>query len=712
MRVTFLTWLFGLICAAFALAIGYSHIRFITDAEDRAAEMMSARLHDLMELLIHSDDYIDTLEDITDTAAMEKTRATAEILRRTPQIIEKPEVLQSICNDLNAKQIIITDAEGTICAALPGELVGSNLSRFNEEEALRRCIHNAGQEVSLRSGDGSTDSAMEYAAVHRQDTPGVIIMGYRGAREQTAWAASSFANLAQNFDLGKKGLIIAFKDGALLGEDIPPFPTADLISLPLNKADKITLGDAEYFTYAIMREGYRLVGVLPEEELRSSSLHTLYPVLTGNAILIPAVFLLVMYLLQRLVLRNISKINSSLRRITQGNLDERIEAKDFPVEFRRLSASINSMVDALQTYGQRHETAAARELELARTIQNAIIPQAFPAFPLRSEFDIFATCRRAKAVGGGFYDYYLLGDAYLCFMVADTSGSGIPAALFAMHSVSLIRELALSGATPIDLFTKINTALCDKKFVDMYMSLFYGMLEIRTGKLVCVNAGHSQALICHKGGRYESLHMPPGMELGRTPDALYYTTTCHLAAGDRLFLFTDGVVEAADTQQAPFGTTRLLDILSTHTESIADVPRKIIRAQRKYTQGAEQTRDSTMLALEYIGLRHEQASCTISSDAPDAADAFLAQHLETVFAAPPAISALQQAVQSIARALPAGTQIELALDYDEEVATATLSYPPPPYNPLLHLSRLQTDRAEYTSGEAGANSITLWKSLA
>lgn len=712
MRVTFLTWLFGLICAAFALAIGYSHFKFATDAEKRAALMMSTRLTDLMELLIHSDACMDTLQDITDTSALEKTRAAAEILRLNPEILKDAEALQGLCNDLGAKQLMVTDADGVVCAALHGEITGTDLSRFDAEETLRACIDTPGHEVCLRAGDASTDYAMQYAAVHRTDAPGVLILGFRGAREQAAWAAASFANLAQNYDLGERGYIIAFKDGALLGEESPPFPTADIISQPLDRATQCRLGDADYFIYAIRRDGYRLVGLMPVSELRSSSLHSLYPVLTSNAVLIVAVFLLVLYLLQRLVLRNIAGINASLKRITQGNLDERIESENFPVEFRKLSSSINSMVDALQTYGRRNDEASERELDLARTIQNTIIPQTFPAFPLHTEFDLYATCRRAKVVGGGFYDYFLLGDNYLCFMVADASGSGVPAALFAIHSVSIIRELALSGATPIDLLATANSALCDKKFVDMYLSLFFGMLEIRTGKLVCVNAGHTRALVCRHGSAYNMLDMHPGMELGRTPDAVYTTTECRLEEGDRLFVYTEGVVEAADAQQVPFGETRLYEALAAHAECIADVPRKVMRAQRKHTQAAEQLRDSTALALEYIGRKHAQATATLLTDSPDGADAFLAEHLESVLASPLAISALQHAVQSIAKALPPGVEIVLTLDYDEESATLTLHYPPPALNPLLRLSRLPADRAEYVSADHGGNTIILRKSLA
>lgn len=710
MRFTFLTWLLVLVCAAFAVTIGYSHIQFINDAESRAEQIMSARLDDLMEQLNAADKYVTTIEGITDISAIERTRALSEIIQLKPEILQDDEALAGLFNDMSIKDLQLTDAQGNITFGMPEQKRG--LSQIGDEAMLRECLNTPGKELCLRPNSGIASSGMQYVAIHRQDASGLLILGFRGPREMRAKAELSFGKLSRRYNMGKSGRIVAFKDGALLGKDIPPFPTADLLSRPLNKSGKVTLGGVEYFTYAIRRNGYRLVGLLPVDELRKRSLDALYPVLIANVILFTSIFLLVFYLLQRLVIRNISRINASLRKITQGNLDVRIEGQDAPAEFRKLSSCINSMVDALQTYGKNSEESNRRELNLARTIQDTIIPNTFPAFPLHTEFDLYATCRQAKIVGGGFYDFFLLGDKYLCFMVADVSGTGVPAALFVLHSTSIIRELAHSGATPIDLVTKTNIALCDKKFVDMYMSLFYGVLEIGTGKLVFVNAGPPHALLKHKGGTFRPMEMSSGLELGREADASYTTCTRQLVSGDRLFLYTQGAVEATDPEQTTFGEHRLHDAVnSVTTQAIADVPRRVSVAHRKFTKGSEQNRDITMLALEYIGKKHEIADRTIPRNQPEQADVFIAEHLETVFASPVAIQDLQHAVQHILAALPTDCLVQLHLDYDEEVAELNLIYPPPAFNPLLHLSELRTDRTDYTVSDDDRNMISLWKKL-
>ncbi len=710
MRFTFLAWLLVLVCAAFAVTIGYSHFRFSNYAETRAEQIMSARLMDLLEQLDSADKYVKTLESITDISAIERTRAMAEFIRLTPELINDEEALAGFFNDLSIKELYLTDKNGEIVFGYPEKK--EDLSQIADETVLRECLATPGQELSLRPNSGITAGGMQYVALHRTDQPGLLILGFQGPREARAKAALSFGYLSRHYKLGESGRIVAFKDGALLGNDIPPFPTDDLMSHPLDVARKTTLGDSEYFTYAIRRNGYRLVGLLPVAELRESSQAALYPVLITNGILFACIFLLVFYLLQKLVIANISRINSSLRKITQGNLDVRIEGHDAPPEFRKLSSCINSMVDALQTYDKHSEESNRRELNLARTIQGTIIPNTFPAFPLHTEFDLYATCRQAKIVGGGFYDYFLLGDEYLCFMVADVSGTGVPAALFVLHSMSIIRELAHSGATPIDLVTKANMTLCEKRFVDMYMSLFYGVLEIHTGKLVFVNAGPPQALLQHKGGKFQPVEMSSGMELGRVPNATYATCTCQLVSGDRLFLYTKGAVQATAPDQATFGEERLRDAINSVTpRSISEVPRRVSAAHRKFTKGSEQNHDITMLALEYIGKKHEIANTTVPANRPEQATQFVNTHLETVFAAPVAMQELDHVILRVLSALPKEFQVQLHMDYDEDVAEVRLTYQAPPFNPLLQLSDLHANRIDYALTDEGNNMITLWKKL-
>lgn len=713
MRFTFLTCLFGLIFAAFAVTVGYSHVRFRSYAESRAVQTMSARLTDLMELLVHSDEHMHIMQKNMDHAAMQRTRAAAEILRLNPSILDNQEELQGLCNDIGAKQLFVTDAEGNFTAALPEEEKGSNIYRFDNAEAFMKCARHPGYEAIQRPGDISEEStSMLYTSVHRDGADGAVILGFAGVMGQSFGADSSYASLAQNYDLGAHGYIIAFKNGALLGDEASPFPTADLISLPLNKGHLLRLADGDYFTYAIRQGEYMLVGLMPVWEQRKSSWRALYPVLISNGILFLAIFFLVFYLLQRLVIRNISRLNASLRKITQGDAKMRTDMQDSPIEFRRLSQNINSMVDALQAAGKKSDEAVARDMELARSIQEAIVPHAYPAFPERTEFDLFANCRRAKHIGGGVYDYFMLNDDKLCFMMADASGNGVPAALFALHSLAIVRSLALTGASPTELVINAHTALSGKQFGGMSLSLFYGVLDLHTGQMEFVNAGMPQALICRKESSYVYLNMQSSPPIGRSAEPSAIPCTCCLASGDRLFFYSEGVIDSTDTQGLPYGMAQLQEALNQPASAIADLPRRVSQQLRKFTQGSPQEKDAVMLAIEYIGKHSNTASLTYTAGAPHEADAFIASHLESVFASPLSIAALQRAVRRLSIALPHETQARLALDYDEETARLTLSYPGPVFDPLSITGELGVDHVEFIPSSDGDNMVSLSQSLA
>ena len=171
-------------------------------------------------------------------------------------------------------------------------------------------------------------------------------------------------------------------------------------------------------------------------------------------------------------------------------------------------------------------------------------------------------------------------------------------------------------------------------------------------------------------------------------------------------------MQATDPEQATFGEHRLHEAINSVTSrAIADVPRRVSAAHRKFTKGSEQNHDITMLALEYIGKKHETADTHVLAHAHDAAACFISTQLESVFAAPIAIHDLQSDVEQILAALPRDNEVHLHLDFDEDVAEVSLTYPAPAYNPLLHLSELCANRMDYTITDDGGNMITLWKKL-
>lgn len=712
MRRQFLTWLALLICAAYAVIGVLGYARASAQAMLRAEQLMVTRLHDLLELMQHAENSMQHMEEINNTAAIDRTRALAEILRLDPTALQDTERLQGLCNDLGAEQLAVTDDTGTVIAAVPEENVGYSLDSHEQSREFMDCIHVPGTEICQRMRpSGSTGQIIQYAGVPRTDAHGVVQLGFRAGHEQIVRSTAAFSRLAADFRLGETGRIIAFSSGEMLNDGEQVYPAAGLLSLPSEKMTEITSpGGEKMITYVVDRDGVRLIGMIPKQEIRQELHRTVLSQLLSNLTLFIVVFAALSYLLQRLVVRGIVTISNSLKCITEGNPDERVNV-DWTPEFALLSNGINTMVDSLQAYSEQNRLSLERELELARTIQRTALPNKFPPFPHRHEFDLIASCVQARGVGGDFYDFRLTDEDHLSFLVADVSGQGVPAALFMMRSMSAIRGLARSGEPPLTVVSETNRQLCEGNSADMRVNLFYASLQISTGELSFVNTGPPQALLKRAGGEYEMIAMRSGVSLGVLPDASFTECRLQLEPGDRLFVYTSGVVQATDAENTPFGPARLQAALQHPAEELAEVPLNVRAELRSFIGETERRQDVTMLALEYRGRRRTHGSLSFPAGAPESADLLLAEKLESLLAAPVDIADLQSSVNVVAAALPADCEVTLTLRADETEAVVEIRYAISRFNPLISLPHLPVDRTDFRA-DADGSRLTLTKKLA
>ena len=243
------------------------------------------------------------------------------------------------------------------------------------------------------------------------------------------------------------------------------------------------------------------------------------------------------------------------------------------------------------------------ELELATNIQADMLPNIFPAFPDRDDFDIYASMEPAKEVGGDFYDFFLIDDDHLCMIIADVSGKGIPAALFMMASKIILANNAMIGKTPAQILTDTNAAICSNNREEMFVTVWLGILEISTGKLTAANAGHEYPVIKHGNGYFDFFKDKHGFVIGGMDGVRYKEYELTLEPGSKLFLYTDGVPEATDSEGLMFGAERMLETLNSDVNITPEQTLKIVRsAVDDFVKDAEQFDDLTMLCLEYKGL--------------------------------------------------------------------------------------------------------------
>ena len=245
------------------------------------------------------------------------------------------------------------------------------------------------------------------------------------------------------------------------------------------------------------------------------------------------------------------------------------------------------------------------ELALAARIQLSALPKEFPPFPDRKEFDIFASMTPAKEVGGDFYDFFLIDDDHLGMVIADVSGKGVPAALFMMVSMALIRHTSMDeayGGSPASVLQAVNRQICSRNPEGMFVTVWLGVLQISTGKLSAANAGHEYPAIKQRGEGFALLKDKHGFVLGGMEKTRYREYELQLEPGAKLFVYTDGVAEATNAQNELYGTQRMIEALETGRDGSPEEILKVVRnSLEEFTGSAPQFDDLTMLCLQYNG---------------------------------------------------------------------------------------------------------------
>ena len=240
------------------------------------------------------------------------------------------------------------------------------------------------------------------------------------------------------------------------------------------------------------------------------------------------------------------------------------------------------------------------ELNLATSIQADMLPNIYPAFPERTEFDIYAAMDPAKEVGGDFYDFFLVDDDHLCMVMADVSGKGVPAALFMMASKIILANNAMMGKTPAQILTDTNASICSNNREEMFVTVWLGIFEISTGKLTAANAGHEYPVIKRPDGGFELFKDKHGFVIGGMDGIKYKEYEVTLEPGSKVFLYTDGVPEATDAEGNMFGVENMLNALNGDVDASPEQTLKNVRqAADNFVNEAEQFDDLTMLCFEY-----------------------------------------------------------------------------------------------------------------
>ena len=435
--------------------------------------------------------------------------------------------------------------------------------------------------------------------------------------------------LFSTYGEGTLAAVADAKDLRLSGDaalaDLAACATAGSTGVKLLSVDGVT----GYAAYAPMRTvGWSMIVFLSQEAVeaptaqlidsvdqmtdqgyRDAAHHIRYAVyvLLGLLALAVAIVLFVSVLLSRRIVQPIQKLTAEVGAMEGNNLNFRWDL-DTGDETQLLANSFQSLTMRMKEYIREIEAFTAKneriktELALAARIQSNMLPGVFPPFPDKKELDLYATMDAAKEVGGDFYDFFLVDEDHLCLIMADVSGKGVPAALFMMACKIILGNYVMLGQTPGQVLETANAAVCATNKDDMFVTVWIGILVLKTGLLTAANAGHEYPVLLQPGGKWEVVRDRHGFVVGGMPDVRYREYTIQLQPGSRLFLYTDGVPEATNSAGHMFGMERMLEALNARPSSNPeDVLRSIRLAVDAFVGGEEQFDDMTRLCVEYQG---------------------------------------------------------------------------------------------------------------
>ena len=289
--------------------------------------------------------------------------------------------------------------------------------------------------------------------------------------------------------------------------------------------------------------------------------------------------------------------------MNQGAFDfttKPINLEDLERTIEKAAEQISFIKKAQQEHTQLESI--RNDLHIAQEIQQTILPKTFPPFPELKSFDIYAYMNAAKYVGGDFYDFFRIDQDRLGFVIADVAGKGVPAAIFMAISRTVIRTIALTGNSAAMCMQRSNAFLCQENTNEMFVTVFYGILNLNTGLVTYCNAGHNPPILMKKDNTVVSVPLTNDFILGSIDNITYHEKTLQLSPGDNLLLYTDGITEAMNTRHEQYSEQRLLEncqeLIGKSPKEIVD---KITETVGKFVVGAVQSDDITLLSITYQG---------------------------------------------------------------------------------------------------------------
>lgn len=580
---TIQTWLLVTVVIIFGLTTLFMYNLQTSIAERQAQDYLTLAISDVES----------SVENTSNSALLKKCYSVKELINKEP--------LEDIAKEQGVVEINVVNKEGIIIDSTEEKYIKFDMAS-GEQSAEFLCLLDDVTEYVQDYGAISFDEeqSRKYAGIRTAN--GFLQVAFDAGQIQ-AQIASEVKDVSIGRHVGNTGYIIIADTNEWVVSQPQTSNINRLAEIQFNKNNinnffRATLNNEDCYCYCVFAEGYYIISVLPVTEAYSLRDIALYANTFMEILVFALLFGMIYQLIKSVIVNKVDKVNASLSRITDGDLNEIVNVRSNS-EFNSLSNDINSTVDTLKKYIAEASARIDAELEYAKNIQNSALPHAFPN---SDHFELYALMDAAKEVGGDFYDFIRLDGNTFNFLVADVSGKGIPGALFMMRAKSVLSTFTEMKLPVNDVFTNGNDRLCEGNDAGMFVTAWEASLNLDNGHINYANAGHNPPVIRRVDGTVEFVKGKAGFVLAGMEGIPYKAQELDLKPGDIIFLYTDGVVEATSLDKELYGDDRLLKAMANaKAETMEGLCNEILADVNKFVGEAEQFDDITMLALKYLG---------------------------------------------------------------------------------------------------------------
>lgn len=565
------------LCAAFAF-LGSLLVSIILEDHSCRREIkreINSRIAENNESVQSARSTADLFVNANDINARIDVSVVAKLVANEPSILTTDGRLEEIAKKLHFSEVYFITSEGVIDASWPEDCVGVNILKNEDYKGLRKVfetpIPRVAPRVNVHFNESDYHASEFEVAAIRSDRDGVVIVRLH---DLFTLSAEQIATASRPLDvpISHSGRLYFFSKFPKnnLGQPIDPrevsgcddFP--DLETLPNNLTTIKIFNHHVFYVYAQRTFEGIYVGWIPYRGLLSSKLFELTLICFCNFVVFLAIFSLVSLFIQKLFVDSIYAVNRSLDKITAGNLNEKVKVSASK-EFVELSEGVNTTVDSLKEAAAEVKRRSDEELTLAGNIQLASLPRLENIYTRHQIFDVYAEARLHAGVGGDMYDFFFVDDYNVMFYIADVSGRGVAASLVMMKTMTLVKNFALLGFDLETIVTNVNQHLTENK-ESIFVSGIFFELNLRSGDLKYVNAGHVPPFIRRKSCNFTIGKPERQLALGLMPDQTYESSSLEFHPGDELLIYTDGFMNSLQTTLDEFfKKSHVLEVLDSHS---------------------------------------------------------------------------------------------------------------------------------------------------